>query len=163
MHPQRVHGVIATSAVGQGGGFVFAFEPALAPQMPTHPVRDAGAVCAGVALHPPTRDRATACGAVRNGLALTCTAHWLFDRALISADDWFRILLASAALQEGVTMLLSPDRRLRLPASKKHQAHTTFLAFIGRIGSRDEPPDIRSDLIRSGRTLIVGAHWAHWA
>jgi len=66
---------------------------------------------------------------VRNGLALTGTAHWLFDRGLISADDSFRILIASGGLPEGVTMLLSPDRRLRLPASKEHQPHPTFLAW----------------------------------
>ena len=29
-HPQRVQAVVAASAVGQKGGFVFAFEPALA-------------------------------------------------------------------------------------------------------------------------------------
>jgi len=39
-HPQRVQAVVAASAVGQERGFVFAFEPAFAHQMPTHPVRD---------------------------------------------------------------------------------------------------------------------------
>ena len=39
-HPQRVHTVVAASPLGQEGGFVFAFEPATANQMPAHPVRD---------------------------------------------------------------------------------------------------------------------------
>jgi len=45
--PQRVQAVAAASAVGQEHGFVFAFEPAFAHPMPTHPVRDR----AGQVLH----------------------------------------------------------------------------------------------------------------
>ena len=39
-HPQCVQAVVAACAVGQKGGFGFAFEPASARQMPAHPVRD---------------------------------------------------------------------------------------------------------------------------
>jgi len=37
---RRVQAVVAASAVGQEGGFVFAFEPAFALQMPAHAVHD---------------------------------------------------------------------------------------------------------------------------
>jgi hypothetical protein len=39
-HPQPLHAVVATRAVGQEHGFLFAFEPAAARQVPAHPVRD---------------------------------------------------------------------------------------------------------------------------
>ncbi len=39
-HPQRVHAVIAASAVGQEDGLLLAFEPAFARQMPAHAIRD---------------------------------------------------------------------------------------------------------------------------
>lgn len=66
---------------------------------------------------------------VRNGLALTGTAHWLFDRGLISADDSFRILTATEGLPEGVTSLLSPGRRLKLPVVREHWPHPVFLKW----------------------------------
>lgn len=66
---------------------------------------------------------------VRNGLALTGTAHWLFDRGLISADDSFRILVSSAGLPDGVTALLPEDGKLRLPALPEHRPHPAFLQW----------------------------------
>ncbi len=39
-HPQPIHAVVATRAVGQEHGFVFAFEPAAARQVPAHAMRD---------------------------------------------------------------------------------------------------------------------------
>ncbi len=39
-HPQRVHAVVARRAVGQKHGFVLAFQPAFARQVPAHAMRD---------------------------------------------------------------------------------------------------------------------------
>jgi hypothetical protein len=39
-HPQRVHAVVAASAVGQEDGLLLTFEPAFAPQMPADAMRD---------------------------------------------------------------------------------------------------------------------------
>jgi len=39
-HPQPIHAVVATRAVGQEHGFVFAFEPAAARQVPADAMRD---------------------------------------------------------------------------------------------------------------------------
>ena len=39
-HPQRVHAVVAAGAVCQEDGFVLAFEPAFARQVPAHAARD---------------------------------------------------------------------------------------------------------------------------
>lgn len=66
---------------------------------------------------------------VRNGLALTGTAHWLFDRGLITVDDSYRILVASGGLPENATALLTTDRTLRLPVNRAHWPHPTFLAW----------------------------------
>jgi putative restriction endonuclease len=66
---------------------------------------------------------------VRNGLALTGTAHWLFDRGLISVDDDYRVLLSSNGLPDGVTSLISPDRQLRLPAEPAQHPHPRFLRW----------------------------------
>ena len=54
---------------------------------------------------------------VRNGLALSATAHWMFDRGLISVDDDHTILIAEAHLPEAARALILPDRRLRVPGA----------------------------------------------
>lgn len=66
---------------------------------------------------------------VRNGLALTGTAHWLFDRGLISVDDSMRLLVASSGVPDSVLALMTPDRSLRLPANHDHRPHPTFLQW----------------------------------
>jgi putative restriction endonuclease len=65
---------------------------------------------------------------VRNGLALTGTMHWMFDRGLISIDDEFRILRASA-LPEDAARLIRPEARLLLPQDDALRPHPTFLRY----------------------------------
>ncbi len=52
---------------------------------------------------------------VRNGLALSGTVHWMFDRGLISIADDYRILKARGRIPEAMNRLLLPDGRMRLP------------------------------------------------
>ncbi len=52
---------------------------------------------------------------VRNGLALSGTAHWMFDRGLITVDDDLAILTMTSGLPEDAARLIVPDRRLRAP------------------------------------------------
>jgi putative restriction endonuclease len=53
---------------------------------------------------------------VRNGLALSGTVHWMFDRGLISVDeDCETILVANDRLPPAVVGLIRPDRRLITP------------------------------------------------
>lgn len=66
---------------------------------------------------------------VRNGLALTGTAHWLFDRGLITVDDSYRILVTAGGLPGNAAALLSQDRMLRLPDNRAHWPHPSFLAW----------------------------------
>ena len=65
----------------------------------------------------------------RNGLALCGTAHWMFDRGLISIDDDFRILSSSQDLPEDAARLFLPSGRLRIPNDPIAQPHPQFLRW----------------------------------
>lgn len=66
---------------------------------------------------------------VRNGLALCGTAHWMFDRGLISMDDDYRILKAKSKIPENVDRLLNPDGLLILPAEAEYRPHPQFMRY----------------------------------
>lgn len=65
---------------------------------------------------------------VRNGLALSGTVHWLFDRGLVSVADDGRLLFAADAIPDPVRALFNPDGRLRSPRDAAAQPHPRFLA-----------------------------------
>ncbi|MEQ8369380.1 MAG: HNH endonuclease [Alphaproteobacteria bacterium] len=66
----------------------------------------------------------------RNGLALSRTVHWLFDRGLISLTDDYRLLAARRYLEEPLQRLLPPDNRLRkLPDDPTARPHPAYLAW----------------------------------
>jgi putative restriction endonuclease len=66
---------------------------------------------------------------VRNGLALSGTVHWMFDRGLVSVDDDFSILIATGRLPDTVTRLLREDRRLEIPAQPDLRPHPVHLRY----------------------------------
>lgn len=66
---------------------------------------------------------------VRNGLALTGTLHWLFDRGLLGVNDDMGILVSPQGLPEDVGRLLRPERRLQLPDAPEQRPHPMFLAW----------------------------------
>lgn len=66
---------------------------------------------------------------IRNGLALSGTVHWMFDRGLISVDDDWGILIAKDRLPDTVTRLLREDRRLLPPKRSSLQPHAQFLRY----------------------------------
>lgn len=65
---------------------------------------------------------------VRNGLALSGTAHWMFDRGLLSIDDDFTILIAENRVPDAAKRLLCPDRKLLVPDAAFLQPHKAYLA-----------------------------------
>ncbi|MCB1882875.1 MAG: HNH endonuclease [Geminicoccaceae bacterium] len=69
---------------------------------------------------------------VRNGLALSRTAHWMFDRGLVSVGDDFTILTTSAGLPEPALRLFNPDRRLILPVDPAQSPAPVFLEWHRR-------------------------------
>jgi putative restriction endonuclease len=65
---------------------------------------------------------------LRNGLALSSTLHWMFDRGLLSLDDDFRILRAGN-LPDDVARLILPNVRAILPSDDLCRPHPAFLRF----------------------------------
>ncbi len=70
---------------------------------------------------------------VRNGLALSGTIHWMFDRGLVSVDGDDSLLIARGSIAAEVTeRLFVPDRRLILPADPTLRPHPAYLDWHRR-------------------------------
>lgn len=69
---------------------------------------------------------------VRNGLALSGTVHWMFDRGLISVDDDYSLLVAGGGVPDTVTRLINPERSLLVPNRPDERPHSQFLQFHRR-------------------------------
>jgi putative restriction endonuclease len=66
---------------------------------------------------------------VRNGLALTATVHWMFDRGLITVDDSFRIMVSPTGLPEGLAGWIAPGKAMRVPEARDLQPHPAYLKW----------------------------------
>lgn len=68
---------------------------------------------------------------VRNGLALSGTLHWMFDRGLISVAEDCETILVSRNKVPGdvVTRLLAPDGRLLRPDEPRNAPHPENLRW----------------------------------
>ena len=66
---------------------------------------------------------------MRNGLALSGTAHWMFDRGLISVADDYTLLLREGAIPGHFFRIINEDRRLRVPKAPSHRPHPNFLKY----------------------------------
>lgn len=67
---------------------------------------------------------------VQNGLALSGTIHWMFDRGLISLADDRRILLSNHINDvDGVRKILNSDGLARWPALAAERPDARFLAW----------------------------------
>lgn len=67
---------------------------------------------------------------VRNGLALSGTLHWMFDRGLLAVADDHTILVSRNKVPDAVSdRLLSPDRRLILPDDPLNHPHRANLRW----------------------------------
>lgn len=65
-----------------------------------------------------------------NGIALSGTVHWMFDRGLVSLGDDGGILLSDRIDDRAsVERLIYPDRRARLPDSERLRPHRRYLAW----------------------------------
>jgi putative restriction endonuclease len=65
---------------------------------------------------------------IRNGIALSGTLHWMFDRGLVSIDDDYRIVRASN-LPADVGRLIRPEGYLLPPSDESLRPHPSFLRF----------------------------------
>ncbi len=67
---------------------------------------------------------------VANGIALSGTVHWMFDRGLLSLSDSGDILIAEKLGDAAaINRLIHPDRRAWLPDAEIVRPHQRFLAW----------------------------------
>lgn len=66
---------------------------------------------------------------MRNGIALSGTFHWMFDRGLISIDDDYSILMARNRLPDRIVQIMNPDQKLKLPESPILRPHPQYLQY----------------------------------
>ncbi|MBX9773606.1 MAG: HNH endonuclease [Xanthobacteraceae bacterium] len=66
---------------------------------------------------------------IRNGLALSGTIHWMFDRGLVSINKDYRILVASNQVPEQLRNLFNRGGRLVLPTDRSLHPHPHYLKF----------------------------------
>ncbi len=67
---------------------------------------------------------------VQNGLALSGTLHWMFDRGLISVAKDHRILISHNKVPNDVAArLITPGQKLLLPDNPRHHPHPEYLRF----------------------------------
>lgn len=65
---------------------------------------------------------------IRNGIALSGTVHWMFDRGLLSLANDFTIL-RSRHLNHDVSHLLRPDMKALVPNEPRLQPHPEYLGW----------------------------------
>lgn len=67
---------------------------------------------------------------VNNGLALSGTVHWMFDRGLLSVSDNFDILVSRKVNNiDEVNRLISPNRKVNLPKNEKDWPNPYYLQW----------------------------------
>ncbi|MEX1180079.1 MAG: HNH endonuclease [Cucumibacter sp.] len=64
---------------------------------------------------------------VRNGIALSGTIHWMFDRGLVSVADDLKILRAEKLIPDEIRLLLSRSEYLLPPKNANFAPHPEFL------------------------------------
>jgi putative restriction endonuclease len=66
---------------------------------------------------------------IQNGIALSATVHWLFDRHLISIDEDYRLLVAHNRVPVELRSIFRPQhQRLHLPDDQRLWPHPAFVA-----------------------------------
>jgi putative restriction endonuclease len=63
----------------------------------------------------------------RNGIALSRTCHWMFDRGILSIEDNGKILTAGSLVPEAVQRMLNPEGTVLMPENQIWQPHRQFL------------------------------------
>lgn len=67
---------------------------------------------------------------VQNGLALSGTAHWMFDRGLICVSDDYEILVSRHVNdRDSVDGLINRTRKLLVPQDERNWPHPFFLSW----------------------------------
>lgn len=74
---------------------------------------------------------------VQNGLALSGTVHWMFDRGLLAVDEDHSVLVAESHVEDDLARrLIHPGRELIVPGDPALHPIRGFCAGIARTASR---------------------------
>jgi putative restriction endonuclease len=66
---------------------------------------------------------------VRNGLALTATVHWMFDRGIVSVSDDYRVLVSGSGVPKELAQFVQAGRPVRLPDRTESWPHRAYLRW----------------------------------
>jgi putative restriction endonuclease len=67
---------------------------------------------------------------VRNGLALSGTAHWMFDRGLIGLTDDLEIIVSRQVNDpSSIEAIVNPSRKALVPTHVAQRPHPQFLTW----------------------------------
>jgi putative restriction endonuclease len=66
---------------------------------------------------------------VRNGLALSGTVHWMFDRGLVAVDTDYSIRVAGTGVPEPIRRLINPTGKILLPSDDRAWPHPHYLEY----------------------------------
>jgi putative restriction endonuclease len=69
---------------------------------------------------------------LRNGLALSSTVHWMFDRGLISVGEDFRLLTVDAGVPPELRRLFHPSGKIQVPVDPASQPLQHYLEYHRR-------------------------------
>lgn len=65
----------------------------------------------------------------RNGIALSRTVHWMFDRGILSVSQTGSILMAKKLVPEPVLRMLNPDGLVKFPTPTNWIPHQMFFEY----------------------------------
>jgi putative restriction endonuclease len=66
---------------------------------------------------------------VRNGIALSRSIHWMFDRGLLSLTDDYEILMVKHLIPDPIKRCLNSDGKILLPADRRLCPHPQFIRY----------------------------------
>lgn len=66
---------------------------------------------------------------VSNGLALSRTMHWAFDRGLVTVSDAGEIIVVERGFPDDLRRIFRPEMRVLPPARTEQQPHPAFLSW----------------------------------
>ncbi len=67
---------------------------------------------------------------IRNGLALSSTVHWMFDRGLLTLDEDYRVVSTRrGGIPPELRQWIRPGERIHVPSNPAERPHPRFLEY----------------------------------
>jgi putative restriction endonuclease len=81
----------------------------------------------------PVGDNHRGADSIRNGIALSKTIHWMFDRGIVSVSDSFEILQSPGRMPERLKPLFNESGRIRVPERGTDRPSSQNLSYHRRM------------------------------